>query len=789
MTGWSDGAVSWSRTEFETVLRDPLLAMLQSSGLTNQIRYVLLSMDIPYRVQEGDNFNSTTSALFYGFKRNAVPQPGQSLTCTLPDYSSNSFAFSELPFELAKPNTAETNSLLAFMLTDDTLQGAESILNRALAGDSSFPNKAAYLQKTSDWARSVRFLSFDNAIFDSRIRGDSEVVRTNSDFTSFNNIRGLQTGFVTLSLPSDAFVPGAFGDSLTSEAGKLFENTGQTSLLAFLNAGAVASYGTVIEPCAYLEKFPDPLAFFYQARGFCVAETYYLSLLNPYQGLIVGEPLCAPFALPGLVDWQGLTNGTLLSGQAVLPTALFSSSVSNLPVSQVDLFIDGTFAGTVTNIPPLPGNQLSLSLNGAPFQYTVPSGATLSSVTADIADLLNSRSNATRVVAFTAGDRLELQSVALGTPASNVLLSASAAAGSADRLTTTISAAQPSFADIAPTGYFDLVVSNLTIQGDWLRLDVTKTNGTQISLGVTNISSDTNVANLCKLLMNAINAAPDLQTADGVFANDLFPDPELSQFLLYARTPGWSSAQIQAKLLASPNLVLPRPGTHRLQDNLTDLRPRNHLYFTAGLKEIPVIVALDTTRFADGFHELTLVGYEGTSVRTQTRISRTVQIQNTSLSAVLAAQIAGTNLTSDGPLNISVDAGTNTVLRIELFSTGGSLGIISNQQSAVFSVPVAQLGVGLHPFYALITDNSGHQFRTQTLNLRVLPSFQVAISGPPPVLSWNSVPGMAYDVLSATNLDSPFLKVATVVASGAATQWPIPVLTQNQAFFRVQLDQ
>jgi hypothetical protein len=58
------------------------------------------------------------------------------------------------------------------------------------------------------------------------------------------------------------------GDSLTSYAGDILENSGQTPLLAFLEAGAAGSYGTVVEPCNYTEKFPDPVDYFYQARGF-----------------------------------------------------------------------------------------------------------------------------------------------------------------------------------------------------------------------------------------------------------------------------------------------------------------------------------------------------------------------------------------------------------------------------------------------------------------------------------------------------------------------------------------
>src|SRR5205814_5123837 len=110
------------------------------------------------------------------------------------------------------------------------------------------------------------------------------------------------------------FAPGAMADNLTSYGGQLFGNTGQTPALVFLNAGASGTYGTVVEPCAYLEKFPSPQAFFYQSRGFSLAECYYQSITNPYEGILLGEPLSAPFALPGAGAWNNLPYNALLGG-------------------------------------------------------------------------------------------------------------------------------------------------------------------------------------------------------------------------------------------------------------------------------------------------------------------------------------------------------------------------------------------------------------------------------------------------------------------------------------------
>ena len=84
MTGWTGGVTDWSPNDFETYLLNPLLAMIASRGLTNQAEFVLLSMDIPYRVTDGYDYDSTTSALFYGFKTNTAVTAGLP-SCSLPD--------------------------------------------------------------------------------------------------------------------------------------------------------------------------------------------------------------------------------------------------------------------------------------------------------------------------------------------------------------------------------------------------------------------------------------------------------------------------------------------------------------------------------------------------------------------------------------------------------------------------------------------------------------------------------------------------------------------------------
>ena len=787
MTGLTTVPSIWSLPDFEAYLRDPLLAMLADRGLTNQAVYVLLSMDIPFTVSDNGSYNSTTSALFYGFKPNTGPLG----SCSLPDASSNSYAFSEMPFSEATPNTATTNSFLAMMLTDNTLSGAELILSRGVASDSTFPTQPVYLAKTSDPARNVRFVEFDNAIFSSRVRGDNALIWTNTDSTSSTNLFGLQTGLANLTLPANAFVSGAMGDSLTSYAGIIFGNaSGQTSLLAFLEAGAAGSYGTITEPCNYTQKFPDPRNYFYQCRGFCLAEAYYQSVQNPHQGLLVGEPLAAPFAQPGTADWSSLTNGTVLSGHAEL-NLTFSAAATNLPLGRVDLFLDGNYSQTITNLLPTEGNVLSVTLNRSLLRYTVPANATVGSVVTGLAAALNVRSNTTKVQAYPMGDRLELQSLNALVPGGGVTLSASATIGSAAQLTTLLTRAQPTCLDTAATGYLGILASNAPVLGDWLQLDFTKTNGTQVTVSVTNTSSGTTIATLVQNLASLVNTNTALQAADGVLAGDFFDNTPYgvlaAQFTLYARSPGWPASQVQVTFTASPNLLALPSGTNPLQDNLTDLRPRNHLYVSSGAASLPVSFVLDTTRLPDGFHQLTAVACEGTSVRTQTRVSRSVRVQNTALTATFTPLLVGTNTTLDVPLQFTVTANAPNISPIELFSTGGSLGVVSNQSSAVFTAPSAALGLGLHPFYALVTDTSGNQYQTETDWIRLIPSFKLSISSVPLALSWPATTGVPYTVLATTNLDSPFQTVTSIVASSTLVQWPIPTPAGAASFYRVSL--
>lgn len=802
---WTGDNINWTRAEFESVLRTPLNALLTNRGLSNQIDFVLLSMDIPYRVTETTGStatsgqNSTTSALFYGFKPDGCSGncPANIPSCGLPAGSSNSYAGSEAIFRQTPPINATSNSWLAIMLTETNLTKAMALVDLGVSSDYTFPTQAVYLAKSADAIRNLRYTQAENAIFNTRLRGNYQVLSTNvSTPVGLGPMLGFQNGLQFFNFGTLPAAAGAMMDNLTSFSGFLFENVGHTTALDFIHNGATASYGTIAEPCAYPDKFPAAQNYFFQSRGFVIAECYYQSVTNPYQGVLVGEPLAAPFALPATGSWANLSDGAILGGSTNL-TMQFAANTNKQPVQQLDLFLDGQFFSTVTNIAPQQNNVLYATINGTTTSYSVPAGASIKSVAGGLVTQLNSfsYSNATKVAAIQHGDRIELQSLNLNALGSNVTVLVSNYAGG-NPLKTFLKSSRTNFLDTPARGMRSFVVVGAVVVGDYLQLSITRTNGVVTTISATNQTGSsgnlfTDMQVFAQTLLDAVNTNAALMGADGVSAEDLVigqsgVDPA-AEFNLRSRSVGWKEAQIQAQL--SGSFSINPTTTVRLEENLNDLRPRNLLYVTAGLTNLSVTFPLNTTTNADGFHELAVVAYEGSHVRTQARITRNVQIKNNDWSAALVCLVGGTNTAIEATLQFVVTANTNNITKVELFSTGGSLGVSNNVNSASFAVPASYLGIGRHPFYAEVTRSDGRRYRTATQWLRIVGAddpFHVTAVPPIPILMWPASAGRSYSIFSATNLTDSYTLRGGVIPTNSLGLWEETNHSPETRFYRVR---
>ncbi|QDQ26665.1 TIGR03790 family protein [Chitinimonas arctica] len=191
----------------------------------------------------------------------------------------------------------------AMMLAGTGFEQVKALIDRGVAADQRFPAGRAYLLSTPDRARNVRALMFGQTakqlggVFDIELQKGSSLGERRDVMFYFTGLAQVPD------LNALAFLPGALADHLTSFGGQLTDSS-QMSILRWLEAGATASYGTVLEPCSHPQKFPLPaVAMYHYANGASAIEAYWKSVQWPGEGVFVGEPLAQPFA-PSVTEVQ-----------------------------------------------------------------------------------------------------------------------------------------------------------------------------------------------------------------------------------------------------------------------------------------------------------------------------------------------------------------------------------------------------------------------------------------------------------------------------------------------------
>ncbi len=182
------------------------------------------------------------------------------------------------------------------LIAANSFADAQQLIDRGIQSDSSLPfNGAAYLVETPDANRSVRKVFFPFA--EKFIGHDIPIkeIKAKAIYNQ-NDVMFYFTGDVFVDgITTNHYLPGAMADHLTSTGGQLTDS-GQMSALKWLQAGATGSYGTVVEPCNILGKFPHPIvAIGIYLKGETLIEAYWKSVLMPGQGVFIGEPLAKPY--------------------------------------------------------------------------------------------------------------------------------------------------------------------------------------------------------------------------------------------------------------------------------------------------------------------------------------------------------------------------------------------------------------------------------------------------------------------------------------------------------------
>jgi hypothetical protein len=261
-------------------------------------------------------------------------------------------------------------------------------LRRSAAADGTHPKGTIYFVENSDIRSKVRQGVFPAAVRDLKKLGLGAEILEGTVPLDRSDVQGLVMGIADFrwKTSGSTILPGAICEHFTSFGGVMSKGASQTPLSEFLRYGAAGASGTVTEPYSIPEKFPSPMIQVHYARGCTLAEAYYQSVWGPYQLLIVGDPLCRPWAVIPQVTVAGLKPDAVVQGKLTLkPTANLVGQVGNLPPQMARP--DANLAGQVGNLPP-PGDaavHFELFVDGLRVAKCHPGGA-LSLDTAEFGD-------------------------------------------------------------------------------------------------------------------------------------------------------------------------------------------------------------------------------------------------------------------------------------------------------------------------------------------------------------------------------------------------------------------
>ena len=228
-------------------------------------------------------------------------------------------------------------------------------LQRSIAADGSRPKGTVYFMANRDVRSTTREWGFNRAAEKLREVGVWSAVEDGVMPKNKGDVAGATIGSPDFSWAASGskLLAGAIGDNLTSYGGAMGESDGQTPLTDFIRFGAAGASGAVTEPYAVQPKFPTPFIHYHYAQGCSLAEAYYQSLAGPYQLLIVGDGLCAPWKKSLTVLPGDLKSGATLKGNVQISPAV--RSADGIAAGAFELYLDG--------------RRIAAALPGKPFDF------------------------------------------------------------------------------------------------------------------------------------------------------------------------------------------------------------------------------------------------------------------------------------------------------------------------------------------------------------------------------------------------------------------------------------
>jgi len=308
-----------TRAEYEQLIEAPLASFLLRNALQDQILFIVLTKDIPLRVagtggQDGTvaSVDSELTLLYRRMLETPVPVAGR---------VPNPYFLGDAPVSTAKPISRISSDLyLVTRLDGFTVEDALGLVERSKAPSTNgvvvLDQRGTLLDRGGNaWLKSAAdALQVAGA-------GDRVVLETTAALATSTAAAigyysfGSNDPAYRVRNPGLQFSPGAIGGMFVSTDGRTFVeppadwrpgesqrppgqfgNGSQSVAGDLIRAGMTGVSAHVAEP--YLDATVRPQVLFpAYVSGFTLAEAFYLATpFLSWQTMILGDPLCAPFA-------------------------------------------------------------------------------------------------------------------------------------------------------------------------------------------------------------------------------------------------------------------------------------------------------------------------------------------------------------------------------------------------------------------------------------------------------------------------------------------------------------
>ncbi|HEX4143256.1 MAG TPA: hypothetical protein VHY91_06880 [Pirellulales bacterium] len=375
---WDGGFAETDIATFRRQILVPVLAKMRQRGLDGQIDYIVYSSDFPTAITANIEFqsaqfpnqlyptasiNSATYLLDFVLAKNAalvgltnngymrIAPKGAPLPPVHGFRSWYGWGPEGQLLEAGGQHYYLSTVLAVTSGRGNSTGEATGSLTRSAGADGTHPSGTIYYMQNNDVRSTMRDAGFPAAVAALKELGVRAVIESGTVPNKRPNVQGLMTGTreIHWAQSGSTISSGALCENFTSFAGVMTEGNPQTPLSEFLRYGAAGATGTVAEPYSIWQKASAPAVQVYYASGCTLAESLYQSVSGPYQLLIVGDPLCRPWAnIPQVSCGDVRADSTLHGVVEIRPSATFAKDVDKLPggdpsnrVGRYELFVDG----------------------------------------------------------------------------------------------------------------------------------------------------------------------------------------------------------------------------------------------------------------------------------------------------------------------------------------------------------------------------------------------------------------------------------------------------------------